>query len=86
MKSDAAAVRVVNRTGEQMVHIYEHGKYHNKPDNPPSIRKQVSCDNTRYDKVQRYMNEGMYHEVVFAVSGDEDVSRMIPSASFCNVT
>ena len=55
MKADAAPVRVIDRRGQQMVEVNDHGQQHNQPRPSPAVGKSQPGD--------RAGNEDMEDEV-----------------------
>ncbi len=52
MKSDSAAVRIINRDSQKMVEIDNHCQDHDQPGILPSLSKRPAGNNAGYDKVK----------------------------------
>ena len=66
MKADAAAVRVVNGVGEQMVNINDHRADHDQEDPPPAITIERPGDQRRNNEVENYVNKWAHGRFPFS--------------------
>ncbi len=55
MKSDAAAIGIVDGAGNKMIEIDKHGRHHHKPNLDPPI----GIGQTRYSRRNSYMEKDM---------------------------
>ncbi len=57
MKADAAAIRIVNGVGEQMVNINDHRADHDQEGPPPAITIECPGDQRRNNEMEKHMNK-----------------------------